>query len=117
MNKFLGEIRLNIGGESRLFKFGTNATAVFCNIRNIKLTEVDKALNISNMDIEAVRDFIFAGLVAGCYTEKKQVDFDRFSVGDWIDAMPQEELNKAFGVVTTKRESGTNATKKKPKRK
>lgn len=116
MNKLQGEVRINIGGKSRLFKFGTNATAVFCQTRNIRLNEVQNALSPQNMDIESVRDFIYSGLVAGCYTEKINVEFDRYEVGDWIDDMPQEELNKAFGVVDVKH-SGSNLTKKKTKRK
>lgn len=116
-NKFLQEVELIIGGEKRLFKFGTNATAVYCSTRNVKLSEVEKELDLMSMDIEKVRDFIYAGLVAGCYRQGKEITFNKYNVGDWIDEMEQGELEKAFGVVGTPVERGTNYTKKKPKRK
>lgn len=109
-NKLKGFTTINIGGKKRPFKFGTNATALYCNMKDCSIGEFQKQIShekLKNMDIKGdeVRDLLWAGLVAGCKSEKTEVEFDEYDVGDWIDEMPQEELNKAFSVLSASGDS------------
>lgn len=109
-NNLKGFTIINIGGKKRPFKFGTNATALYCNIKNCTLGEFQKQFEPEKLKAMAikgdeVRDLLWAGLVAGCKSEKSEVTFDEYEVGDWIDEMDQDELTKAFSVMATSGDS------------
>lgn len=112
-----GYTKLNIGGKSRSFKFGTNATAIYCEKQDITLKEfitVFTKEKIDNVDFSPalIRDLIWSGLVAGAHTDKTEVDFNELDVGDWIDEMEQVELEKAMRTIA---ESNKTTGKKKVK--
>lgn len=87
MNIFRGEVEVEIGGEKRLIKFGTNASAKFCEMHGKDLHEIQ-------IHKGTIRDLIYAGLFAGAKKQKKEVTFDEYDVGDWLDEIPQEEANR-----------------------
>lgn len=104
------EKHIDIGGKKRLIKFGTNATAEYCDKRNVGLSEYFN-LTFDKIKPGELRDIIWSGLVAGARSEGKDVDFDEFNVGDWIDEMDQGELDVIFDLVKGPQE----AKKKKQK--
>ncbi len=92
MNLFRGEIEVEIGGKSRLIKFGTNQLAIFTQKHKINLSQVD-------FGMAHLRDLVWSGLVAGAKKKGEEVDFDEWQVGDWIDEMPEggiEAIMEAF---------------------
>jgi subtilisin-like proprotein convertase family protein len=44
--------------------------------------------------MEHIRDLIWSGLVAGDKMRKEEIDFDEWTVGEWIDEMEEAEFNK-----------------------
>lgn len=44
--------------------------------------------------MEHIRDLIWSGLVAGSKMRKETIDFDEWTVGEWIDEMEEAEFNK-----------------------
>ena len=95
-----GTTEISIGGKIRPIKFGTNQSAKYCEIRSLSLAQMQKELsNIENSDGGNIRDLIYSALWAGCKTDKIEIDFDRYDLGDWIDEMEQDELNKCFQVL------------------
>ena len=103
------ELTLKIGGKERLLKFGTNQTAIFCDKHNLSLTGYSDSLNTDNAKPGHLRDLIWSSLVAGAKYNKEEVDFDEYNVGDWIDDLPQNNLQKIFDTM-----GGNEEGKKKP---
>jgi hypothetical protein len=85
MQALAGITYIEIGGEKRPLKFGTNQTAKFCEIRAIDLNVYGQLLSEGMQDMGVIRDLLFTGLWAGAKAEKKNVDFDNFDIGDWMD--------------------------------
>ena len=110
MSGFIGTNIVTLGGQERPLKFGTNATFLFCQKRGIKLSEFstifapDK-LAANEIDGSEIRDLIWAGLVAGAKSQKLEVDFDEWDVGDWLDEMsdPSTILSKIGEDVPAKK--------------
>lgn len=108
-----GTTEINIGGKLRPVKFGTNQSAMYCEVRGISLAKMQSELsNIEDSDGGSIRDLIYSALWAGCKTDKIEVDFDRYDLGDWIDDMDQEELNKCFQVLVDSNGDGSKEGEK-----
>jgi hypothetical protein len=83
-------LTVNMGGEVRTLKFGTNATALFCQRHGIGLSEMARQFQPDTISPLHYRDLIWSALVSGgsdCTPEQ---------VGDWIDEMEQDEFNRIF---------------------
>jgi len=92
MNKLSGYTQIEIGGKKRPFKMGMNASYLICEELKIPLEKLGDALSNANIG-KNVTVVLWAGLYAGCKTDKIPVDFDRWDVGDWVD-----EFSKAGSV-------------------
>lgn len=97
MNPLRGETQVEMGGRLRTLKFGTNATALFCNMHKVGLGGFGTLFSADNITPAHYRDLIYCALVSG--QRGKDVDFTPEDVGDWIDDMPQEALEGIFSVV------------------
>jgi hypothetical protein len=107
MNILRGEIEVSIGGKPRLVKFGTNQLAIFTQMHKVDLSEADFGMH-------HLRDLIYSALVAGAKKNKETVDFDEWEVGEWIDELPDEELQKIVDSFTNSLPKGEgDDTKKK----
>lgn len=93
---------VKIGGKERGVKFGTNATAKFCELQGIDLTGYSLLLmQIANGSIKMsdIRDLVYAGLWAYCKSNKEEVDFDLYDVGDWLDEIELDEMKKIYDAL------------------
>jgi len=105
-----GIITANIGGKERSLKFGTNSTSHYCEVRGCDLDDyvndvaklllsmTDKSENRSMQGLGGgeARDMIYSGLWAYDITHNAKIDYNRLTVGDWIDEAEQEEINSIF---------------------
>lgn len=101
MNLKKGFARFEIGGKLRPIKFGTNQTAIFCQLRKCNLKVYQETFTqskIAQLDIDGseIRDLLYSGLVSGCMTDKIDTDFNETDVGDWVDDLPEGSLSKIF---------------------
>lgn len=107
MNILRGEVEVSIGGKPRLLKFGTNQLAIFTQMHKVDLSEADFGMH-------HLRDLIYSALVAGAKKQKQDVDFDEWEVGEWIDDLPDEDLQKIVDSFTNSLPKGEgDDTKKK----
>ena len=94
-----GEYTLQVADREVLLKFGTNSTAVFCEKHDISLQEFQNRFSADQLQIRDIRDFIWAAAVAGAHATDREIDFDRWDVGDWIDELSQEELDRILSIM------------------
>jgi hypothetical protein len=98
MNAIKGESEVEIGGRLRVLKFGTNATALFCQLHGIGLGGFATVFSAENITPATYRDLIYCALVSGARKSGSPVDFDKEDVGDWIDELTEEQLTAIFDV-------------------
>lgn len=108
MHALAGTHYFEIGGKKRPARFNTtNQTGKFCDIRKIGLPEYADYMSEKGLQNPTViRDFLFSALFAGAISEKQPVDFDEYTVGDWIDQLPNlEKFMAELGQAITGSES------------
>lgn len=104
MNQFSGYCEVNVLDMVIPCKFGMNAFAMFTQMQNIELDQIDKALSGNN--VVAMRNLIYCGMKAAAMAQGKPVEFNEFTVGDWIDEMEQSELAKIIETISSARVLG-----------
>lgn len=110
MNIFRGEVEAEIGGKKRLIKFGTNQLAIYTAKHKINPDEVE-------FGMDQFRDLLWSGLVAGAKKRGESVDFDEWTVGDWMDDMSMQQLESimdAFNKSMPTPDAQAEAKKKEP---
>lgn len=109
----LGEV--NIGGELRQYIFSMNQRIRYCQLRSMSVVEMNKELSSpSEWDESVVRDLVYSALWAGKKSKKEIVDFDEFTVGEWIEEMEDDELSKVFqSLIDAQEVSGDDKKKAK----
>ena len=98
MNAFRGETSVEMGGKARVLKFGTNATALFCQLHSIGLGDFASYFSPERMTPAHYRDLIYCALASGARKNKEALDFSPEDVGDWIDDLSEEQLAGIFDV-------------------
>jgi hypothetical protein len=83
-------LTVNIGGADRVLKFGTNASALFCETYGVGLAQMGELFKAENLNPAHYRDLIWSALKSG------GTDCTRLEVGDWIDEMEQAEFDRIF---------------------
>lgn len=79
-----GETSIEMGGQVRPLKFGTNATAIFCELHDLALADVGEAFK--KLTMTQLRDLIYGCAASGHRLRiKTEPDFTPFDVGDWLD--------------------------------
>ncbi len=91
-----GVITVQLGGQERSLKFGTNSTAKYCEVRKCSLDDYLNDMKFENIKGSEVRDLIFCALWAFNVTNDLETDFNTFTVGDWIDDADQKDINNIF---------------------
>lgn len=94
-----------IGGKVRPFKFGTNTTSKYCELRGVHLEDFEKdfdslAVKTGKTDPSCFRDLLWAALQDGerYAREKRLISYPREvytpnTVGDWLDDLTVDQKN------------------------
>ena len=93
-----GEVTANIGGRTRVLRFNLNARYEFCRMH--KLTEAESFEYFNNkLNVEALRDMTFCALKVADLAMGNTIDYNQYTVGEWITEMEQEAYeNMMLGV-------------------
>lgn len=110
---------INIGGQKRPIKFGVNFTALFMEQRGCDIEGLNKALlslvQKTNNPAD-IRDIFYNALRAGALSKGLEVDFNEYSVGDWLDELKPEDvktMHEALAESLPKENKSDNNDKKK----
>lgn len=88
-----GTITANIGGHNRVLKFNLNANYEFCKMHGLTQDGVMDYFS-DQKNVTAIRDMIYCALKVADLSEGKTVDYNEYTVGEWIGAMSQSELER-----------------------
>jgi hypothetical protein len=93
VRNMFGEVISKIGGRNRVLKFNLNANYEFCKMHGLTPDEVmDFCVDAHN--VTALRDLIYCALKVADLASGQQVDYNQFTVGEWIAEMPQADFEK-----------------------
>ena len=110
---------ITIGGKERPLKFGTNQTAKYCEVRSISLQDYWPGLIKMSLkqtdkkyddykdchDINII-DLVYSDLWAGAKTEKIDIEFNEFDIGDWMDEIAVEDMTSVFDTLSESNDDG-----------
>lgn len=108
MNHLRGFGKITVAGDVLPVKFGTNQTAIFCELHNCDLKTyygIFSGENFSKLELggKQVRDLIYSALKDGARVDKKPFDLSPEDVGDIMDLMnTQPELyHELFAIMSS----------------
>jgi len=88
-----GEVIAKIGGKQRVLRFNLNARYEFCKMHNLTQEEVQDYFGDLH-NVEAVRDMVYCALRAADLADGRPVDYNQYTVGEWISDMDQNDFNQ-----------------------
>jgi len=84
MNTLSGYTEVDLVGQMIPFKFGTNAWALFCEMRKIEFGKIVES-GVFNNDFIALRDLFYCAHQAACRTKGEQTKVNLYEFGDLLD--------------------------------
>ncbi len=88
-----GEVTAKIGGRIRILRFNINARYEFCKMHNITEAEAFSFFN-DKLNVESMRDMAYCALRAYDLSMGNKIDYNQYTVGEWISEMEQEEFER-----------------------
>lgn len=91
-NRKRGYYTLKLGGKNRTLHFSMNFWANFTEALNIPLDGIGDVF-ANGLSLGAIRDLIYSGLLANDQEKGSEIDYNKFTVGAWLDDLESEQLN------------------------
>ncbi len=89
--KHRGILELKIGGKVRQLKFSMNFWAMFTEDLDIQLHELGDVF-AKGFKLKDIIKIVYFGLKAADLPQGKEIDYNQFTVGDWMDDFNPEHL-------------------------
>jgi len=86
------QITKKIGKESLTFHFGMGAFHLFCELRNILLTDIQQEFEKDQMG--SLADLLYSTAKFNLLLKDIEPDFNRYTAFTWIDQMDEKTLNE-----------------------
>ena len=118
MNKQRGYYTLVIGGKERTMHFSMNFWASLTETLDVGLQDLEKVFS-DKSQLSSIRAIIYCGLLAYDQEEGKEIDYNIYKVGSWLDDLNQEEFDNIMTAMTetkilgNKLNAGVERTQKK----
>jgi len=118
MNKQRGYYTLVIGGKERTMHFSMNFWASLTETLDVGLQDLEKVFS-DKSQLSSIRAIIYCGLLAYDQEEGKEIDYNIYKVGSWLDELNQDEFNHIMTAMTetkilgNKLNAGVERTQKK----
>jgi hypothetical protein len=107
-----GTTQAELGGKIRTLKFNINADIEYERMHGLsgKSEAVRKEIASGISLVEWVRDAIYCALKSADLESGRSIDYNQFTVGDWITAIEQTELER---ILLVRSDAMPKETKKK----
>ena len=107
MSKQRGYYTLKIGGKNRTLHFSMNFWATFTDLLGISLDELGDVFQ-KGVSLKAIINIIYVGILTYDQENKKEIDYDSFDVGNWLEDITAEEIEKVIQAMTESRILGND---------
>ena len=102
-----GYYTLDIGGKKRTLHFSMNFWATFTDIMEISLDELG-TLFVKGVSSKAIINIVYVGILTYDQENKKEIDYNNFDVGSWLENVTAEEIEKIVQTMTESRILGND---------
>jgi len=86
-----GYCQLTLGGVDRTLHFSMNFWAIFEECTGFTLTEIDKVFS-EKLSVNTLRSLVYAGCKAYDLENKKDIDYDIYDAGNWLEDVNLDHL-------------------------
>jgi len=107
MTKQRGYYTLKIGGKNRTLHFSMNFWATFTELLGISLDELGEVFQ-KGVSLKAIINIIYVGILTYDQENKKEIDYDNFDVGNWLEDITAEQIEKVIQAMTESRILGND---------
>ena len=106
-NKRRGYYTTKLGGQERTLHFSMNFWANFTEIMEVPLDKIGD-LFAGGVSISAIRALVYSAMLAYDQEEGNEIDYNQFKVGNWLEDLGQEELEKMISAMMESRILGND---------
>jgi len=107
MTKQRGYYTLKIGGKNRTLHFSMNFWATFTELLEISLDQLGDLFQ-SGVSIKAIISIVYSGILTYDQENKKEIDYDIYDVGNWLEDITSEDIEKIIKAMTESRILGND---------
>lgn len=91
-NKQRGYYTLNLGGKNRTLHFNMNFWAEFTDGLGLKIQDLSTVFSSGGVDLKTLRQLVYSALITYDRENNKEVDYNIWTVGSWMDDMDPGEF-------------------------
>jgi len=91
-NRKRGYYTLKLGGKNRTLHFSMNFWANFTEAQGVTLDQIGQIFS-QGLSLSAIRDLIYSALLANDQESNNEIDYNKFTVGAWLEDLTGEQLN------------------------
>ncbi len=106
-NKRRGYYTTKLGGRERTLHFSMNFWANFTEIMKVPLDKIGDLFS-GGVSISAIRALVYSAILANDQEQGNEIDYNQFKVGDWLEDIDQNELEKMIGAMMESRILGND---------
>ena len=107
MTKQRGYYTLKIGGKNRTLHFSMNFWATFTDMLGVSLDEIGGIFE-KGVSLKAIITIVYEGILTYDQENKKEIDYNNFDVGSWLENVTAEEIEKIVQTMTESRILGND---------
>ena len=92
---------MNIGNKERHLKFGLNQSILYCELRGVTITQMNKEMSMLATDSGGIlRDLVWSALKDGARVAGDRFEYTNFEVGDWLEVITEEGIKEFIDAMT-----------------
>ena len=107
MTKQRGYYTLKIGGKNRTLHFSMNFWATYTDLLGISLDQIGGVFE-KGVSLKAIIMLVYAGILTYDQENKKEIDYDNFDVGNWLEDISADDIEKIIKAMTESRILGND---------
>lgn len=106
-NRKRGYYTLKLGGKNRTLHFSMNFWANFTEAQGLALDQIGEIFS-EGLSLSAIRDLIYSALLANDQENNNEIDYNKFTVGAWLEDLTGEQLNDIVAALMETKLLGNN---------
>lgn len=106
-NKKRGYYSIKLGGKNRTMHFSMNFWANFTDILGIDINQLGDIFT-NGFSLSKIRALVYSGLLAYDQEQGKEIDYNEFTVGAWLDDIDADEITNIINAMTETRLLGND---------